>query len=201
MISPSRGRAFVRARAKLGGMNTLLAPADVVAFWIEAGPEKWFAKDAAFDAAFTARCRDTHFAAARRELDAWAETPEGALALILLLDQLPRNAFRDTAHMFATDPLALMFAKAAIAAGHDRGVAGELRPFILMPLMHSESLADQDELLTLLDEAEAPETFKFAVIHRDIIARFGRYPHRNACLGRETTAEEAIFLKSGGFAG
>ncbi len=182
-------------------MNTLLAPAQIVAFWIEAGPQKWFAKDAAFDVAFTELCRETHYAAARRELDAWAETPEGALALIILLDQLPRNAFRDTAHMFATDSLALMFTKAAIARGHDRQVADDLRPFILMPLMHSESLADQDELLSLLDEAETPDTFKFAVIHRDIIARFGRYPHRNACLGRETTADEALFLASGGFAG
>lgn len=114
-------------------MTTLLSPAEIVAFWIEAGPEKWFAKDPAFDAAFTELCRETHFAAARRELDAWAETPEGALALILLLDQLPRNAFRDTAHMFATDTLALMFAKAAIARGDDRRVADDLRPFILMP--------------------------------------------------------------------
>ncbi|MFK0299204.1 DUF924 family protein [Brevundimonas sp. NPDC090276] len=182
-------------------MNQLLTPAEIVAFWIEAGPEKWFAKDAAFDAAFTERCRDTHFAAARRELDAWAATAEGALALIIVLDQLPRNAFRDTAHMFATDSLALMFAKAAIAIGHDRQVAGDLRPFILMPLMHSESLTDQEMLLSLLDEVETPETFKFAVIHRDIVARFGRYPHRNACLGRETTADEMIFLNSGGFAG
>lgn len=182
-------------------MTTLLSPAEIVAFWIEAGPEKWFAKDPAFDAAFTELCLETHFAASRRELDAWAETPEGALALILLLDQLPRNAFRDTAHMFATDSLALMFAKAAIACGHDRQIGGDLRPFILMPLMHSESLADQDTLLALLDETETPDTFKFAAIHRDIIARFGRYPHRNACLGRETTAEEAIFLQSGGFAG
>lgn len=182
-------------------MNTLLAPAQVVAFWIEAGPQKWFAKDAAFDVAFTELCRETHFAAARRELDAWAETPEGVLALIILLDQLPRNAFRDTAHMFATDSLALMFARAAIARGDDRRVDDDLRPFVLMPLMHSESLADQEALLALLDETEAPDTYKFAVIHRDIIARFGRYPHRNASLGRETTADEAAFLRGDGFKG
>ena len=103
--------------------------------------------------------------------------------------------------MFATDALALMFAKAAIARGDDRRVADDLRPFILMPLMHSELLADQDALLALLDETESPDTYKFAVIHRDIIARFGRYPHRNASLGRETTTEEALFLESGGFAG
>ncbi|MGH7019196.1 MAG: DUF924 family protein, partial [Brevundimonas sp.] len=151
--------------------------------------------------AFTERCQDTHFAAARRELDNWTETPEGVLALILLLDQLPRNAFRDTAHMFATDSLALMFAKAAIAREDDRRVASNLRPFILMPLMHSEAMADQDMLMTLLDEVETPDTFKFAVIHRDIIARFGRYPHRNASLGRETTPDEAAFLAGDGFKG
>ena len=182
-------------------MSPLLSPAEIVAFWTEAGPEKWFAKDAAFDVAFTERCRASHFAAARRELDHWTETPEGTLALIILLDQLPRNAFRDTAHMFATDSLALMFARAAIARGDDRKVAAVLRPFILMPLMHSESLADQEMLLTLLDEAETPDTFRFAVIHRDIIARFGRFPHRNACLGRETTTDEAAFLASDGFKG
>ena len=182
-------------------MTQLLTPAEVVAFWIEAGPDKWFAKDAAFDVAFTERCRDTHFAAAARALDHWTATPEGTLALIILLDQLPRNAFRDTAHMFATDSLALTFAKAAIARGDDRKLAHDLRPFVLMPLMHSESLADQETLLTLLDEADQPNTYKFAVIHRDIIARFGRFPHRNACLGRETTADEAAFLAGDGFKG
>lgn len=182
-------------------MTQLLAPAEVVAFWTDAGPEKWFAKDAAFDRAFTDRCGDTHYAAARRELDHWIESPEGALALIIVLDQMPRNAFRDTAHMFATDPLALKFAREAIARGHDRKTAPELRPFILMPLMHSESLADQESLLTLLNESAEPETYRFAVIHRDIIARFGRFPHRNACLGRDTTPQEAEFLGSGGFSG
>src|SRR5690606_248772 len=182
-------------------MTQVLTPADVVAFWTEAGPEKWFAKDAAFDRAFTERCRDSHFAAAARRLDHWLDTPDGALALIILLDQLPRNAFRDTAHMFATDPLAVAFAKKAIESGHDRQVAPELRPFVLMPRMHSESLEDQDLLLTLLDEAAEAQTYKFAVIHRDVIARFGRFPHRNDCLGRITSPEEAAFLREGGFSG
>ena len=193
--------AFARVRDKLVIMVKLLTPAEVVAFWIEAGPDKWFAKDAVFDVAFTERCRDTHFAAAARKLDNWTATPEGSLALIILLDQLPRNAFRETAHMFATDPLALVFARAAIARGDDRKVAHDLRPFVLMPLMHSESLADQETLLTLLDEVDQPNTYRFAVIHRDIIARFGRFPHRNACLGRETTADEAAFLAGDGFKG
>src|SRR5690606_15283247 len=143
-------------------MTQLLTPAEVIAFWTDAGPDKWFAKDAAFDRAFTERCRDSHFAAAARRLDHWLDTPDGALALIILLDQLPRNAFRDTAHMFATDPLAVAFAKKAIESGHDRQVAPELRPFVLMPLMHSESLEDQDLPLTLLDEAAEAQTYKFA---------------------------------------
>ena len=182
-------------------MTQRLTPSEVLDFWSDAGPDKWFAKDAAFDRAFTDRCCDTHYAAARRELDHWIEAPESALALIILLDQLPRNAFRGTAHMFATDPLALGFAKEAIRRGHDQSVAPELRAFILMPLMHAESLEDQERLLTFLDEEREAETYRFAVTHRDIIARFGRFPHRNACLYRQTTPQEAEFLVSGGFSG
>ncbi|WP_409021035.1 DUF924 family protein [Brevundimonas vesicularis] len=181
--------------------KSLPSPADVVNFWIQAGPEKWFAKDLAFDEAFKTACLDAHYAAARRELNGWMDTAEGALALILLLDQLPRNAFRDTAHMFATDPLALMFANQAIERGLDRHVDANLRPFILMPLMHSESLGDQDRLLELLEEAEHPETWHFAVIHRDIIVKYGRYPHRNASLGRATTPGETEFLGGDNFKG
>ncbi|WP_087140716.1 DUF924 family protein [Brevundimonas diminuta] len=182
-------------------MTPLLSPTEVLDFWSDAGPDKWFAKDVAFDRTFSDRCCDTHYAAARRELDHWIETPDAALALIILLDQLPRNAFRDTAHMFATDPLALGFAKEAIRRGHHQNVALELRAFILMPLMHSEALTDQEQLLTLLNAESEPETYKFAVIHRDIIARFGRFPHRNACLYRSTTPHEVEFLNSGGFSG
>ena len=182
-------------------MSQRLTPSEVLDFWSDAGPEKWFAKDVAFDRAFSDRCCDTHYAAARRELDHWVEAPDAALALIILLDQLPRNAFRDTAHMFATDPLALKFSKDAIDRGHDRKVAPELRSFILMPLMHSESLADQERLLRLLSPETEAETYKFAVIHRDIIARFGRFPHRNNCLGRDSTPQELKFLNSGGFSG
>lgn len=182
-------------------MSKNLTPADVVNFWVQAGPDKWFTKDAAFDEAFKSLCLEAHFAAARRELDHWMETADGALALIILLDQLPRNAFRDTGHMFATDSLALMFAYQAIESGLDHQVSPDLRPFILMPLMHSEAIKDQDALIDLLDEATNPNTYRFAVIHRDIIVDFGRYPHRNASLGRATTEQEAEFLKGDGFKG
>ncbi len=138
-------------------------------------------------------------AAARRELDGWMETPEGALALLVLLDQFPRNSYRGTAHQFATDPLALRLAHEAIVRGYPATFDPDLRQFLLMPLMHSEALADQDALLPLV--ADMPETLKFAHIHRDIIVKFGRFPHRNAALGRETTADEQTFLAGDGFKG
>ncbi len=127
------------------------------------------------------------------------EAAEGALALLIVLDQYPRNSFRGTAHQFATDPLALMFAKQAVARGYPAVFEPDLRQFLFMPLMHSEDIADQDTLLPLV--ADMPDTLKFAHIHRDIIVRFGRFPHRNACLGRATTTEERAFLDEGGFGG
>lgn len=142
---------------------------------------------------------EAHFAAARREVDAWMETAEGALAMLILLDQVPRNIFRGTAHQFATDTLARVFCKNGIARGYPAAFEPELRQFLLMPLMHSEVLADQDALLPLV--ADMPETLKFAHVHRDVIVRFGRFPHRNAALGRETTTEEQVFLDQGGFGG
>lgn len=126
-------------------------------------------------------------------------TAEGALALMIVLDQYPRNSFRGTAHQFATDPLALMFAKDAIARGYPAAFEPDLRQFLFMPLMHSEAMVDQDALLPLV--ADMPDTLKFAHVHRDVIVRFGRFPHRNACLGRVTTGEEQAFLDNGGFWG
>jgi len=173
----------------------------VTRFWRDAGPEAWFRKDDAFDADFRNRFLDLHYAAARRELDGWADTPEGSLALMILLDQFPRNCFRGTGHMFATDPLARHFAEKAVAAGHDMALEADLRAFVYLPFEHSEEMADQERSVALFSE-RAPASFTpYAVEHRDIIARFGRFPHRNAALGRETTAEEQAFLDGGGFAG
>jgi uncharacterized protein (DUF924 family) len=174
--------------------------ADIVEFWRTAGPERWFVKDAEFDRAFHDRLVDLHFAAARREFDHWAQTAKGSLALLILLDQFPRNCFRGSGHMFATDPLARYFARNAIAAGHDRQVDEELRVFIYLPFEHSEDLADQ--LLSVELTRSLPEDYmKYALEHLDIIQRFGRFPHRNPMLGRETTPGEQAFLDSGGFAG
>ncbi|MCU0985823.1 MAG: DUF924 family protein [Acetobacteraceae bacterium] len=172
----------------------------VVAFWREAGRERWFGKDEAFDALFRYRFMALHLEAAARQHDGWIAAPESALALVLLLDQFPRNAFRGTAHMFATDPLGLVFAEAAIARGHDRAVAEELRPFFYLPFMHAEDLGHQERCVALCQDLPG-ETLKYAIIHRDIIARFGRFPHRNPVFGRVTTAEEQAFLDEGGFSG
>lgn len=171
---------------------------DMVDFWREAGPAKWFAKNAAFDAAFRSRFQDAHYAAARQELEDWLGQPQSALALILLLDQYPRNAFRDTGHMFATDGLALSYARRSLDF-LDR-IEPALRNFICLPFMHAEDLATQQEALVLYQQ-HAPDSMRWARVHHDIIVRFGRFPHRNAALGRATTSEEQDFLDSGGFSG
>jgi uncharacterized protein (DUF924 family) len=172
----------------------------VTHIWRAAGPERWFGKDDDFDARVRAEFLELHFAAARRELDAWRESAAGTLALALLLDQVPRNALRGTAHMFATDPLARAFAHGAVAAGRDREVDLDLRLFVYLPFEHSEHLADQELAVELIRPLGS--TYEaYALEHRDIIRRFGRFPHRNALLGRETTAEEQAFLAGGGFAG
>ena len=174
--------------------------AEVIKFWRDAGENAWFTKDAAFDAGFHDRFRDLHFAAARRELDHWIGHPESALALMILLDQFPRNCFRGTAHMFATDPLARHFARKALEAGYLEALDKDLRVFFLLPFEHSEDMADQ---LFCIEQTAlfAEEYMKYAIEHRDIIERFGRFPHRNSVLGRETTSEEKAFLDGGGFAG
>lgn len=180
-------------------MTAFITPSDVVAFWKEAGPEKWFAKDEAFDADFRDRGHALHWAAARRELDDWMDTAEGALALLILLDQYPRNSFRGTAHQFATDPLALMFANQAVARDLHLAVEPALKNFLLLPFEHSERIEDQDRYMALVTGDEELE--KWGKLHRDIIVRFGRFPHRNAALGRHTTPEEQAFLDEGGFGG
>ena len=182
----------------------MATPRAVIGFWLEAGPAKWFAHDEAFDAAIREQIESLHHAAARGELSAWMEGWEGSLALLLLLDQFPRNLFRGSAHAWATDPLAKHLADRALEAGHDALAPAELRVFYYLPFEHSEDLADQDRCLALcraLDTASGSTFANWASLHRDIVARFGRFPHRNAALGRVTTAEEQAFLDSGGFAG
>jgi uncharacterized protein (DUF924 family) len=176
-------------------------PNDIVGFWTSAGPQRWYARSAAFDEAIRLKFEPTHHAAARGDYDGWAETPEGALALLILLDQFPRNLYRRSAHAFGTDPKARAVARRATAAGFHRKVAPELAQFFILPFEHSEDMADQDAGLVIARDLGDPEVLKWVEIHRDIILRFGRFPHRNACLGRVTMPEEQAFLDDGGFAG
>ena len=171
---------------------------DIVAFWRDAGPATWFARNDAFDDALRVRFLDEHFAAARRERETLLDDANGALALILLLDQVPRNVFRNSAHAFATDPLAREYAERAIDAGFDTRVDPALRIFFYMPFEHSEAMADQDRAVALI-EALGDETYlKYAEAHRDVIRKFGRFPHRNRALARVSTVEEQDWLDAGG---
>jgi uncharacterized protein (DUF924 family) len=183
------------------GLDVAAVPNDIVGYWQGAGPEKWYARSAAFDEAIRLKFEPTHHAAARGQYDGWAKTADGALALLILLDQFPRNLYRRSGHAFATDGKARAIARAAAAAGLHRQVAAELRQFFVLPFEHSEDMADQDAGLAIARELGDAEILKWVDIHRDIIRRFGRFPHRNAALGRTTTAEEQAFLDEGGFGG
>jgi uncharacterized protein (DUF924 family) len=173
---------------------------EILQFWRAAGPQRWFKQDDGFDAEFRERFLPAHEAAAAGALDAWSARADGALALVLLLDQFPRNAFRDTPRMYATDALARDAARAAIARGFDRQVEAPLRRFFYLPFMHSEHLPDQERSVDL-NRTEGDEALRYALHHREIVTRFGRFPHRNAVLGRKSTAQEEQFLAEGGFRG
>jgi uncharacterized protein (DUF924 family) len=172
----------------------------VVDFWSDAGPDLWFAKDPAFDERFRSRFLAWHEAAARGDLAGWSATATGSLALALLLDQFPRNAFRGTPRMYATDVPARRAASAALEAGHDRELPPGLRLFLYLPFGHSEDPADQERSVALSRSLDEPNP-THARRHRDIVRRFGRFPHRNPILGRATTPEERRYLDEGGYAG
>lgn len=184
-------------------MNDQLAiqPADVLVFWRDAGRERWFEKDDAFDRAIAGRFNVTWVAASAGELASWEASDDGALALTIVLDQFPRNLFRNDPRAFASDGLARDVAKRAIARGADQRIERALRPFLYMPLMHSETLADQELCVALFAAHGDPDNLSYAKDHADIIRRFGRFPHRNRVLGRTTTADEQGFLDGGGFSG
>ena len=177
-----------------------MSPQEVLTFWKAAGRERWFRKDSAFDDEFRSRFLAAHEAAARGELDGWQATSDGALALLVLLDQFPRNCFRATPRMYATDAKAREVARAAHEAGLDLQAEPDLRGFFYLPFMHSESMADQDLCVRLM-EPLGGESLRYAQHHRAIVQRFGRFPHRNAVLGRPSSREEDTFLQEGGFAG
>lgn len=178
-----------------------VTPADIITFWREAGYDRWYSKDDAFDAEIRRRFLLTWEAAAGGKLSAWQDSNDGTLALLILLDQFPRNMFRDDPRAFSTDALARDVANQAIARGVDQRIDAVMRQFIYLPFEHSESAADQARCVDLFRTLGDAENLKYAEIHRDIIQRFGRFPHRNRVLGRVTTAEEQVFLDGGGFAG
>jgi len=183
------------------GGSDALAPQDVLAFWRAAGPDKWFTKDAAFDSEVARRFSTLWRAAAGGKLARWEDTPEGALALTIVLDQFPRNMFRGDARTYLTDALARAVAGRAIARGFDGEVPHGERQFFYLPFMHSEHLPDQERCVELARGYGDDEFLKYAEQHAEIVRRFGRFPHRNAMLGRAASAEERDFLDDGGFAG
>ena len=172
----------------------------ILAFWRDAGEDKWFKRDDAFDAEIREKFLATHEAAAAGKLSDWEMTPEGALALVIVLDQFPRNMFRNDARTFATDPLARAVANRALKRGYDQDVVEDMRGFLFLPFMHSEDMIDQLRCIELY-RAAGHANLKYAEQHADIIRRFGRFPHRNAVLGRATTPDEQAFLDGGGFKG
>jgi uncharacterized protein (DUF924 family) len=180
----------------------------VLDFWF--GPNRgaaraeWFRKDASFDDEIRRRFGEVHAAAARRELEAWRMSPEPMLALVIVLDQFSRNLYRGDARAFAQDAHALECARQALARKDDLGLLPVQRQFLYLPYEHSESLADQEigvELMRSLEAfAETRGISEWAVRHRDVISRFGRFPHRNAALGRPSTPDETEFLRQPGSA-
>jgi uncharacterized protein (DUF924 family) len=176
-------------------------PADILAFWREAGRDRWYSKDDGFDAEVRRRYLDLWHKAAAGELSSWEAGDDGALALTIVLDQFPRNMFRGDARTYATDPLAREVAGRAIARGADAQIDPVLVEFLYMPFMHSEDLPDQLRCVELFRATGNAENLGYAERHADIVRRFGRFPHRNRLLGRTTTADEQAFLDAGGFAG
>lgn len=181
----------------MNAANGVPTAREVVDFWREAGYAKWFRGGDAFDAEVRERLQAAHFAAARRELEGWMDQAEGALALLVLLDQVPRNLFRDSAHSYATDPLALHYARRMLEAGLDQEVEEGLRMFCYLPFEHSEDLLDQEHAVALMRDL-GEQVLDYAVQHHEVIERFGRFPHRNRALGRVSTADEQAWLDAGG---
>jgi uncharacterized protein (DUF924 family) len=178
-----------------------ITPSGILAFWREAGRARWYKRDDAFDAEIRRRFLALWQKAAAGELASWETSDEGALALVIVLDQFPRNMFRGTPQAFASDALAREVARRAIARGVDRRVDPILFEFLYLPFMHSEHLADQLHCVALFENTDNAENLKYAREHADIIERFGRFPHRNNVLGRDSTEAEQAFLDGGGFAG
>ncbi len=176
-----------------------ITPEDVLSFWFsEEVQPKWWVKEDAFDALVRDRFGAALEAALAGAMDDWVATPEGTLALVILLDQTPRNIHRGTPRAFSGDAKALAVAKEAISKGFDAALPSDRRNFLYMPFQHSERLEDQERGMELFAANDVADGLKFMTAHRDIIARFGRFPHRNAILGRPSTPQELDFLQQPG---
>lgn len=183
-------------------MPAPVTPKDILDFWTAAGPDRWFRKNEGFDAQIRQRFADARNSAVAGELDSWMDSAEGALALIILIDQFSRNLFRGSARTFEGDAKALRLAELAVERKFDAAFADNpLRSFFYMPFMHAEDEASQQRCIALFEADGDQDSLKYAREHADIIARFGRFPHRNVLLGRATTPAECRFLEDGGFAG
>ena len=173
--------------------------ADVLAFWFgQLTNEQRFARNAELDAEIRERFGDLHDRLSRHVPEEWLEDPESLLAAIVVLDQFSRNLYRDDPRAYASDPMALNLARLALSRGYDQLLDNEQRQFVYMPFMHSEDADDQDRCIELMEEIGNAEGVDYGRQHKAIIERFGRFPHRNAVLGRETTPEEAEFLTQPG---
>lgn len=172
-------------------------PNDILHFWFEElSKEQWFKKDPALDSVIAERFGVLHREVAEGHHDDWAESAEGALALVLVLDQFSRNMFRDTPEAFAYDECALALAESAVEEGKDKALPESMRAFLYMPFMHSESKEVHERALPLFASLKSDSYLKYEKLHKQIIDRFSRYPHRNAILGRTTTEEERHFLEN-----
>ncbi len=171
---------------------------ELLSFWLPAGYARWFSRSEDFDESCT-RYTALWERAAAGGCASWRATAAGSLALIILLDQIPRNAFRGSARQYQTDAMALEVAEGAIRAGYDRAYPMPARLFFYLPFEHAEDMAAQERCLDVLRPLGDRDAYHWALVHADVIRRFGRFPHRNAMLGRETTPAEAAYLESGGF--
>ena len=176
-------------------------PGAVLDFWFAAGSKKWFSKNDGFDSEIRRKFAKTVEAAARGDLDHWADSANGALALVILLDQFSRNLHRNSARTFENDAKALEIAEQAIAKGFDLDLPSPARRWLYLPHMHTEAREVQRRSVELSARVDEPSAQKYANHHADIVEKFGRFPHRNAVLGRQSTPEEVAYLEEGGFAG
>ena len=177
----------------------ILTKEDIITFWFEEiSPEQWFKKDKEFDAMLLERAGTTVIKALNGQLDRWSKTSAGSVSLVILLDQFTRNIFRDTPKAFSGDEMALVLCQKSINSKWFSELSMTFKQFLLMPMMHSEDISIQEKSLPLFKQHANNRTYEFAVKHRDIIAKFGRFPHRNLILSRPSTEEELMFLNEPG---